>query len=99
MSILKINTPGPVYDVADFQRAFRTIELWAAENVNNPGDRVAASLNLTNLQTDGYGLRIGQVFAEHGAGTAYYLRIVRSGEWYLRGVSASGAVGSVTTTP
>lgn len=98
MSILKINTPGAGYDQQELIRAFRTIELWAAQQ-RNPGAMVAATLNLTNLQTDGYNLRVGDVFAEHGAGTAYYLRIVRSGEWYLRGVSATSSLGSVTTSP
>lgn len=80
-------------------RMVRTIELWARQ-MENPGHGQFTSLNLSNLQTDGWSLRIGDVFAEHGAGTAHYLRIVRAGEWYLRGVSGSGAVGvvSVVTT-
>lgn len=100
MSTLKINS-APAGENREFlDRAFRTIELWAAQQTN-PGFRQFSGLNLPNLQTDGYGLRIGDVFAEHdiAAGTAYYLRIVRSGETYVRGSSASGAVGSVTVTP
>lgn len=100
MSLKVDSCPPKGPDKEYMDRVARTLELWGAR-MENPGPVVAASLNLPNLQTDGWALRIGDVFAEHNvsAGTAFYLRIVRAGETYVRGASATGAVGSVTTTP
>lgn len=111
MSILKIDSApaGPLKTFLD--RAFRTIELWAkAEQMNGAGQY--ASLNLSNLQTDGWGLRIGDVFIDRGVvsgpvgwggvvpDSSYgsFLRIVRDGEWYLRGTAMHASVGTVTVT-
>lgn len=92
---LRINTcppGGPTKDYMD--RMVRTIELWATL-VENPGILFGAGLNMTNLQEDGWGLRIGDVFVDTST-TPAHLAIVRAGEWYFRGVAASSAAGTVT---
>jgi len=61
--------------------------------VNNPGPWRASSLTLTDLQTDDFGLENGGVFQVDG-----FLKIALANKPHPRGVSATGAVGSVTVT-
>jgi hypothetical protein len=74
---------------AELVRAFSIF----LQQVNNPGPWLATSLTLTNLQSDDYGLAPNGVFQVSGA-----LRISIPNRPYPRGVSASGAVGTVTVT-
>jgi|TARA_R110000744_G_scaffold39679_1_gene90167 hypothetical protein len=63
------------------------------QQVNNPGPWQASALTLPNLQTDNYNLPLGGVF-QYGD----ELRITVANMPYLRGSSATGAVGNVTVT-
>lgn len=74
---------------AELVRAFSVF----LNQVNNPGPWRATSLTLTDLQTDDYGLENGGLFQVDG-----FVKVTLANTPHPRGVSATGAVGSVTVT-
>jgi len=67
--------------------------------IQNPGEGRNTGLALTNLQTDDQGLAVGELFNYRDAsGMMGYIKIVAADASNLRGITATGGVGSVTVT-
>lgn len=65
----------------------------------NPGEGRNTKLTLTNIQTDDQGLPVGELFNYRDAsGMTGYIKIVEAHMSHLRGITATGGVGSVTVT-
>ena len=89
----------PFFPVAptDYEQAYQ-MEIMRAFSVflgqiNNPGPWQASALTLPNLQTDNYNLPLGGVF-QYGD----ELRITVENKPFLRGSTATGAVGNGAVT-
>jgi hypothetical protein len=82
------NDYDPIY-FNDLVRALTSLVIY----IQTPGEGRQTTIVLTNLQTDDYGLEPGTTFQVEGA-----LRVAVLYRPYVRGVSASGSVGSVTVT-
>ena len=80
------------YDVAYFNDLIRALGSLVTY-IQTPGEGRQTTIVLTNLQSDDYGLGPGTTFQVEGA-----LRVAVLYRPYVRGVSASGRVGSVTVT-
>jgi hypothetical protein len=80
------------YDPAYQMEVVRAFSVFLGQ-INNPGPWQASALTLPNLQTDNYNLPLGGVF-QYGD----ELRITVANKPYLRGSTATGAVGSVAVT-
>lgn len=63
------------------------------QQMQNPGEGRNTSLVLTNLQTDDSGLETGALFQQAG-----FVKITLTDTPHVRGVSATGAVGTVTVS-
>jgi len=74
---------------SDLVRALSSLVIY----IQTPGEGRQTFIVLTNLQSDDYGLEPGSTFQVEGA-----LRVAVLYRPYVRGVSASGRVGSVTVT-
>lgn len=74
---------------AEIVRAFSVY----LEQMQNPGEGRNTFTVFTNLQTDDVGLEPGSVF-NHGG----YLKVSELNTPHVRGVSATGFVGSVTVS-
>lgn len=61
--------------------------------IQAPGEGRQTTIVLTNLAANDYGLEPGTIFQVNGA-----LRVVLLNAPYVRGLSATGSVGSVTVT-
>lgn len=61
--------------------------------IRSPGEGRQSTLVITNMPSDGYNLEIGTLFQINGA--VYVSTLNRA---YTRGLSATGAVGTVTVT-
>jgi hypothetical protein len=93
------NLVRPFFPVppADYQRGYfaeivRSFSVYL-EQMQNPGEGRNTFIVLTALQTDDVGVEPGTVF-NHGG----YLKISESNTPHVRGVSATGSVGSVTVS-
>lgn len=90
--------PGPpeTYTVAYMENLVRVIALMT-QQIQNPGDVVAASLTLVRgnfaFPTDDMGLPNGGVFNSEG-----FLKISQANVPHIRGVSGTGRVGAVSVT-
>lgn len=84
--------PPDQYDQRYLTEVVRSFSVFLNQ-VNNPGPSRATNLTLTNLQTDDYGLENGALFQQDG-----FVKITLANKPHLRGVPATGAVGSVTVT-
>lgn len=85
-------TPPSQYDQRYLTEVVRAFSLFINQ-VNNPGPGRATTLTLTNLRTDDYGLENGALFQVDG-----FVKIALANKPHPSGVSATGAVGSVTVT-
>tara|TARA_R100000935_G_scaffold36355_2_gene57339 strand:- start:4455 stop:4751 length:297 start_codon:yes stop_codon:yes gene_type:complete len=77
------------YEQAHQMEVMRAFSVFLGQ-INNPGPWQASALTLPNLQTDNYNLPLGGVF-QYGD----ELRITVENKPYLRGSTATGAVGNV----
>jgi hypothetical protein len=91
-------TPPEEYSqeyMAEIMRSFSTYLV----QIQNPGEGRNTGLTLTNLQTDDQGLAPGDLFNYRDAsGMMGYIKIVAADASNLRGITATGGVGSVTVT-
>jgi len=91
-------TPPEEYSqqyMAELMRSFSTY----LSQMQNPGEGRHTNLSLTNLQTDDQGLTVGDLFNYRDAsGMMGYVKITEADKSHLRGITATGGVGSVTVT-
>lgn len=84
--------PPAEYQQWYFAEIVRSFSVYL-EQIQNPGEGRNTFIVLTALQTDDVGVEPGTVF-NHGG----YLKISESNTPHVRGVSATGSVGSVTVS-
>lgn len=84
--------PPAEYQQWYFAEIVRSFSVYL-EQIQNPGEGRNTFIVLTALQTDDVGVEPGTVF-NHGG----YLKISESNTPHVRGVSATGYVGSVTVS-
>ena len=84
--------PPGEYDSGYFQDIVRALDALVVA-IRNPGEGRQTTIVLTNLQGDEYGLEQGTIFQVAGA-----LRIPQLNSAYVRGLSATGTIGSVSVT-
>jgi hypothetical protein len=84
--------PPGEYDSGYFQDVVRALDALVVA-IRNPGEGRQTTIVLTNLQGDEYGLEQGTIFQVAGA-----LRIPQLNSAYVRGLSATGTIGSVSVT-
>lgn len=84
--------PPKEYDQAYFSEVIRAFSVFL-QQVQNPGDARHTELTLTDLKTNDQGLVEGALFQVNG-----FVKISRSFNPHLAGISATGTVGSVTVT-
>jgi hypothetical protein len=84
--------PPADYQQWYIQEVVRSFSVYL-EQMQNPGEGRNTFIVLTALQTDDVGVEPGTVF-NHGG----YLKISESNTPHVRGVSATGSVGSVTVS-
>lgn len=84
--------PPPQYQQQYFAEVVRAISIYM-QNERNPGEGRNTSLVLTNLQSNDQGLETGALF-EHGG----FVKITQANTPHVGGLSATGAVGSVTVS-
>ena len=65
----------------------------AIDVLNSTREREFSEIRLTNVQGNGSGLRVGDVFEDAGV-----LKIVRTGDIFTGTLSATGSVGTVTVS-
>tara|TARA_Y100000593_G_scaffold74664_1_gene137541 strand:- start:9689 stop:9985 length:297 start_codon:yes stop_codon:yes gene_type:complete len=82
--------PPRDYDRSYFANLVRSFSTYV-EQIQNPGEERATQLTLTNLQTDDYNLETGALFQRDG-----FVRITLINTPYVRGLSGTGSVGTVT---
>lgn len=84
--------PGPEYNqrfMADLVNALNRMTVI----LRNPGEGRATTIVLTGLQSNDQGLELGTIFQINGV-----LRVVLPNISCLKGISASGSVGTVAVT-
>ena len=84
--------PPEAYDSRYFKDVIRSLDALMVA-LRNPGEGRQTTIVLTNLQGDEYGLEAGTIFQAAGS-----LRIPQLNSAYVRGLSATGAIGSVSVT-
>ena len=84
--------PPEAYDQRYFQDLTRALDALVVA-IRNPGEGRQTTIVLTNLQSDEYGLEAGTIFQAAGA-----LRIPQLNSSYVRGLFATGTIGSVSVT-
>jgi len=84
--------PPVEYQQWYIQEVVRSFSVYL-EQMQNPGEGRNTFTVFTNLQTDDVGLEPGSVF-NHGG----YLKVSELNTPHVRGVSATGSVGSVTVS-
>jgi len=84
--------PPVEYQQRYTQEVVRSFSVYL-EQMQNPGEGRNTFTVFTNLQTDDVGLEPGSVF-NHGG----YLKVSELSTPHVRGVSATGSVGSVTVS-
>tara|TARA_R110000744_G_scaffold351298_2_gene457080 strand:- start:513 stop:827 length:315 start_codon:yes stop_codon:yes gene_type:complete len=91
-------TPPEEYNqqyMAELMRSFSTYLI----QMQNPGEGRNTGLNLTNLQTDDQGLAPGELYQYRDAsGMMGFIKITLVDQTNLRGITASGGVGTVSVT-
>ena len=91
-------TPPEEYDQQYMSELVRAFSVYLTQ-MQNPGEGRHTGLALTNLQTDDQGLAVGELFNyKNASGTMGYIKIVVADASNLRGITATGGVGSVTVT-
>jgi len=84
--------PPREYDQNYFANLTRSFATYMQQQ-QNPGEKRATKLTLTDLQTDDLGLETGALFQQDG-----FVKIVLINKPHVRGSSGTGGVGSVTVT-
>ena len=84
--------PPQEYQQPYFAELVRSFSLYLSQQ-QNPGEGRNTNIVLTNLQQDDYGLENGALFEQAG-----FVKITRSFNPHVRGVAATGSVGTVTVT-
>ena len=84
--------PPGYYDPEYLARLVRVIELYFSQNAE-PGYVRASSLAVTQLPTNGGGLRVGDVFSDGGT-----LKIVGTNDVFSGTTVGTTSVGTVTVT-
>ena len=91
-------TPPEEYSQEYMAEIMRSFSVYLTQ-IQNPGEGRNTGLALTNLQTDDQGLAVGELFNYRDAsGMMGYIKIVAADASNLRGITATGGVGSVTVT-
>tara|TARA_R110002110_G_scaffold373180_1_gene583115 strand:+ start:66 stop:377 length:312 start_codon:yes stop_codon:yes gene_type:complete len=91
-------TPPEEYSPEYMAEIMRSFSVYLTQ-IQNPGEGRNTRLALTNLQTDDQGLAVGELFNYRDAsGMMGYIKIVAADASNLRGITATGGVGSVTVT-
>ena len=85
-------TAPMAYDPKYMAEVVRSFSVFL-ELFNNPGDARHTELTLTNIQTHDQGLEVGALFNVDG-----FVKITQSHNPHVAGVSATGAVGTVSVT-
>lgn len=85
--------PSKEYDQKYMAELVRSFSVYLAQ-MQNPGEGRATFMVFTNLQTSDQGLEPGSVFRD-GNG---FLKVALANQPNVGGLSAQGAVGSVTVT-
>ena len=84
--------PPAEYDAGYLDRLISVLQIYLRQNME-PGYVRASTMALTELPTNGGGLRVGDVFDDGGT-----LRIVRSTDAFSGTALGTGAVGTVTVS-
>jgi hypothetical protein len=84
--------PPQAYQQQYFAELVRSFSVYLTQQ-QNPGEGRNTNIVLTDLQQDDSGLEVGALFEQDG-----FVKITRAFNPHVRGLSATGAVGSVTVT-
>ena len=84
--------PPNEYQQQYFAEVVRAISVYM-QNERNPGEGRHTAMVLTNLQSNDQGLETGALFEHDG-----FVKITKANTPHVGGVSATGAVGSVTVS-
>ena len=84
--------PPNEYQQQYFAEVIRAISVYM-QNERNPGEGRHTAMVLTNLQSNDQGLETGALFEHDG-----FVKITKANTPHVGGVSATGAVGSVTVS-
>lgn len=84
--------PPAEYNQAYFAELVRSFSVYLLQQ-QNPGEGRNTFIVLTGLQTDDVGLETGSLFQQDG-----FVKITLANAPHVRGLSATGLVGSVTVT-
>ena len=91
-------TPPEEYSQEYMAEIMRSFSVYLTQ-IQNPGEGRNTTLSLTNLQTDDQGLAPGELFEYRDAsGMMGFVKIALANISNLRGIEATGEVGSVTVT-
>lgn len=91
------NAPAPFFPAPpeDYNRQYMAQIIRAfsvfVQQVNNPGEAVFSTLQLTNLQSNDQGLPSGALFQHEG-----FVKITQANSPHLAGVSGTSVLGTVT---
>ena len=90
--------PPEEYNQEYMAEIMRSFSVYLTQ-IQNPGEGRNTTLSLTNLQTDDQGLAPGELFEYRDAsGMMGFVKIALANTSNLRGIEATGEVGSVTVT-
>ena len=92
------SVPPEEYNQEYMAEIMRSFSVYLTQ-IQNPGEGRNTTLSLTNLQTDDQGLALGELFEYRDAsGMMGFVKIALANISNLRGIEATGEVGSVTVT-
>ena len=90
--------PPEEYNQEYMAEIMRSFSVYLTQ-IQNPGEGRNTTLSLKNLQTDDQGLAPGELFEYRDAsGMMGFVKIALANTSNLRGIEATGGVGSVTVT-
>jgi hypothetical protein len=84
--------PPNEYQQQYFAEVVRAISVYM-QNERNPGEGRHTAMVLTNLQSNDQGLETGALFEQDG-----FVKIAKANTPHVGGLTATGAVGSVTVS-
>lgn len=84
--------PPNEYQQQYFAEVVRAMSVYM-QNQQNPGEGRHTAMVLTNLQTNDQGLETGALFEQDG-----FVKIAKANTPHVGGLTATGAVGSVTVS-
>lgn len=91
------NTPAPFFPAPpnEYNRQYMAQVIRAfsvfVQQVNNPGDAIFSTLQLTNLPSNDQGLPTGALFQHDG-----FVKITQANSPHVAGVSGTSVLGTVT---